>query len=104
MNEEMLELIQFIGFGIYAITTFLFLSLFLKIRKQGDGSGLDFLKIVTFGIFVGSLVISCMRYCELYVVGFEQKWIAPITSANAVILFIVGLYLNYLFHKKNGKK
>lgn len=103
MNVEMTEMLLFVGMGLYAMTSMMFFYLFLRTLWTKDGIGLIFLKILTFSIFIGSFTIAIVRFCTLYVDGFSANTGRVIAIINPLILFAVGLYLNYLFHQKYKK-
>jgi len=98
-----MEYILFIGFGLYVLTSLMFLYLFLRTLKTKDGIGLVFLKTLTFAIFLGSVVIAISRYLTLFH-GANSNIGRAIATINPITLLGVGLYLNYLFHKKYKKE
>lgn len=102
MNKEIIEMLLFMGFGLYALNTLLFFFLFLRTLKTKDGIGLAFLKILTFAIFLGSLTISFSRCMTLY--GKMDVNLGRVLAiVNPLTLLGVGLYLNFLFHQKYKK-
>lgn len=97
MSEEIVELLLFIGCGLYLMSSLTFLFLFLKTLRTKDGVGLIFLKTLTFCLFLGSFIIFGVRIWTLY--GDLNMDISRIiASINPLLLIGVGLYLNYLFH------
>jgi hypothetical protein len=102
MIEVIIEYLIFIGFGLYTATAVMFLSLFLRTMRTVDGIGLVFLKLLTFGIFLSSLVIAISRFCTLFM-GVDTDIGRAIAVINPIVLLGVGLYLNFLFHQKYKK-
>ena len=92
-----IEYLLFIGMGLYFLCFLLFLFLFVRTLKTKDGIGLVFLKILTLGLFIGSLTIFITRFLGIYT-NINSDLMRAITIINPIILFGVGLYLNFLFH------
>lgn len=102
MNEEITDLLLFVGLGLYLFTSLIFFFLFIKTLKVKDGVGLKFLRLLTFGVFVGSTTVTVVRFCSLY--GHMNAAVGrSIAIINPLILLTVGLYLNYLFCQKYKK-
>jgi hypothetical protein len=104
MSKELIDLFLFVGMGLYFANAGLFFFLFTRTLRTTDGIGLDFLRMLTFAIFIGSVVITIVRFCNLYVEGFNADFGRAIAIINPLTLLGVGLYLNYLFHKKCKEK
>jgi len=104
MNNETIELVRFIGAGLSLFNSVLYLYLFVRTMGVKDGPGLGFLRLLTIGIFIGSSIITCVRFTELYVEDWNITLSPAIMTINPLILLGVGLYLNYLFHQKYKKK
>ena len=98
----MIEYMLFIGSGLYLIASAMFLYLWLRTLRAKDGIGLLFLRYLTFGIFLGSATIFIIRVLSEYgtLPYITARAIAVI---NPLILVMVGLYLNYLFHNKKAR-
>ena len=92
-----IEYLLFVGFGLYVASSIVFLYLFLRTLRTKDGIGLVFLKVLTFGLFVGSFSIALIRFLGLYY-AFDSDLSRAIAIINPITLLGVGLYLNYLFH------
>lgn len=92
-----IEYLLFIGMGLYFFTALLFLYLFLRTLRTKDGVGLVFLKLLTFGLFVGSFTIFFIRFLSLFN-SLDGDLGRAIAIINPLTLLGVGLYLNYLFH------
>ena len=99
MGKLIIEYLLFCGMGLYFACSMMFLYLFLRTLKTRDGIGLVFLKILTFGIFIGTLTIFIVRFLGLYT-NFDADLSRAIAIINPLTLLGVGLYLNYLFHQK----
>lgn len=104
MDNELMETLLFAGFGLYAMTTVIFLFLWLRTLRTQDGIGLAFLKTLTFGVFIGSFVVTIVRCCTLYVDSWDVNFGRVVAIINPITLLGVGFYLNYLFHHRTGKK
>ncbi len=95
----LIEYLLFIGSGLYLLSSVMFLYLFIRTLRTRDGIGLVFLKILTFGIFIGSLSVFSIRILSEY--GFmDYQTARAIAVINPMILVGVAFYLNYLFHQK----
>ena len=92
-----LEYLLFIGSGLYLVSALMFLWIFIRTLKVTDGQGLLFLKILSGGIFLGSLTIFIIRIWSEY---GELPYLTAraIAVVNPIVLVGVALYLNYLFH------
>ena len=94
--------LNFTGAGLYLASALIFLYLWIRTLRTKDGIGLAFLKVLTFCIFVGSLVVFLIR-------AFSEYGTLPLLTAramaiiNPILLVGVGLYLNFLFHQKKIK-
>lgn len=97
-----IEYLLFIGSGLYLVSALMFLYLFIKTMRTKDGIGLIFLKFLTFGVFLGSLVIFTIRVLSEYGT-LDYLTARAIAVINPIILVGVALYLNYLFHNKKLK-
>ena len=102
MSNEIIEILLFVGSGLYLASGLMFLYLFLRTLKTKDGIGLVFLKILTGSLSLGSFVVLTIRILSEY--GTMDVLLA---RAFAVVmpglLVAVALYLNYLFHQKDTK-
>ena len=98
-----LETIDFVGMGLYFISTLVFLYLFLRTLRTQDGIGLLFLRVLTFGLFISSIVTFFVRLFSIYG-NLSIELARTIASINPLVLLLVGLYLNYLFHHPGLKK
>ena len=95
----LVEYLLFIGSGLYLVASIMFFLLFLKTLGVKNGSGLTFLRILTFSNFVGSFTIFSIRVLSEY--GNLDFLIArAIAVVNPILLVGTALYLNYRFHKR----
>lgn len=94
------EYLLFIGSGFYVIASLIFFWLFLKTCRATDGIGLTFLKYLTIALSIGSFVIFIIRIWSEY---GEMDFLTAraIATINPILLVVVGLYLNFLFHNTN---
>lgn len=99
MTDKIIDYLLFCGLGLYLLNSLMFLYLFLRTLNTKDGVGLVFLKILTFAVFLGSLIIASLRIGYLYF-NLDSDLSRAIATINPIILLGVGLYLNYLFNHK----
>jgi len=92
----------FIGSGLYLISSVMFLYLFMKTTQVKDGIGLSFLRIITFGNFLGSLTIFLIRVLsEYWTLDFLVA--RAVAVINPILLVGMALYLNYRFNERHRK-
>jgi hypothetical protein len=99
MDSEIVDILLFVGLGLYVINAILFLYLHLKTYKVKDGVGLVFLKLITLGIFIGSTSVAIARFNNLYLKDWDDNFGRIVAIINPLTLLGVGLYLNYLFSR-----
>ena len=98
----MIEYLLFIGLWLYLVAAIMFSYLFLRTLRTKDGVGLMFLRFLTLGISLGSLNIFIVRILSEY--GKMPFIVArALAITNPIILVIVALYLNFLFHNKKAR-
>ena len=103
MMDIFVSYLVFIGDWGYLVAMLLFFSIWVRIKKTANGSGLHFLQTMTFGVAIASLTVFLARFLSNIgaITFIEARAIAVI---NPIILIALGLYLNYLLYKNNQKK
>ena len=83
---------------LYFIASLMFGYIFIRTIKVKDGVGLLFLKVLSGGISIGSIIIFAIRYLsEHNVISYDMA--RAIAIINPIILVGIALYLNHLFKK-----
>jgi hypothetical protein len=95
-----IEYLLFIGSAFYLISGVMFFYLFFRTIKASDGLGLVFLRFLTFSLSMGSFTIFMTRILSEYG-NLDYVTARAIAVVNPILLVVVALYLNYLFHNNN---
>ena len=102
MNETLLSYLLFVGTSLHFIAFIMFGYLWYKTIHASDGLGLAFLRVLTFCLTVGSLVIFYIRFAAEYGwLGLRES--RALAIINPILMVAVALYLNYLFYHSKHK-
>lgn len=92
-----IDLLIFIGMGLYLLSSLGYLYLFLRTLRTTDGIGLQFLRYLTLSLSIGPFVIFVVRFLGMYD-NLDPDLSRAIAIINPILLLATVLYLNYLFH------
>lgn len=103
LGHEIVENLLFIGMVGYLTSAVMFSYIFMKTLRVKDGVGLLFLRVLTLGIALGSIVIFAIRFLSEYG-NMSMEVARAIAVINPLALVAVALYLSFLFNRKYPKK